>query len=315
MQAMQFDRYGPPEVLHLATLPPPQAGPGEVRIRLQAAGVAPFDAKLRAGLLQAHFQPELPKISGRDGVGVVDQVGAGVSAITVGDAVCAMADPFSGTYAEMLVCSAGRVVPRPAGLSLHQAAALLQPGNSAWIAVMETAQVAAGMQVLVHGGAGAVGSLMVQLCKHLGAVVTVTCRAGNEDYVMGLGASRAIAYDRGDFGTLRDQDVVFDLIGGSTHARSYPALRRGGHLVYLTAAPIVDRGGEFGVKVSRAMISDQPKVLAAVARLAADGIFQPRVAGVFALADAAQAHTALEAGQVTRGRLVLEIEPAHDGLV
>jgi NADPH:quinone reductase-like Zn-dependent oxidoreductase len=311
MQAIQFDRYGPPAVLHLATLPSPQAGPGEVRIRLQAAGVAPFDAKLRAGLLQAHFQPDLPKIPGRDGVGVVDQVGAGVSAVAVGDAVCAMADQISGTYAEMLVCSAGRVVPRPAGLSLHQAAALLQPGNSAWIAVMETARVSAGMQVLVHGGAGAVGSLMVQLCKYLDAVVTATCRAGNEAYVMGLGASRAIAYDRDDFGTLRDQDVVFDLIGGSTHARSYPVLRKGGQLVYLTAAPIVDRGGEFAVKVSRAMISDQPNVLAAVARLAADGIFRPRVAGVFALADAARAHTALEAGQVTRGRLVLEIEHQH----
>jgi NADPH:quinone reductase-like Zn-dependent oxidoreductase len=176
---------------------------------------------------------------------------------------------------------------------------------------METARVSAGMQVLVHGGAGAVGSLMVQLCKYLDAVVTATCRAGNEAYVMGLGASRAIAYDRDDFGTLRDQDVVFDLIGGSTHARSYPVLRKGGQLVYLTAAPIVDRGWEFAVKVSRAMISDQPNVLAAVARLAADGIFRPRVAGVFALADAARAHTALEAGQVTRGRLVLEIEHQH----
>ena len=311
MQAMQFDRYGPPEVLHLTTLPSPQAGSGEVRIRLQAAGVAPFDAKLRAGLLQAHFQPTLPKIPGRDGVGVVDQVGAGVTGFTVGDAVCVMADPARGTYAEMVVCSAGLVVPRPAGLSLHQAAALLQPANSAWIAVMQTAQVAAGMQVLVHGGAGAVGSLMVQLCQHLGAVVTATCRAGNEDYVMGLGASRAIAYDRDDFGTLRHQDVVFDLIGGTTHARSYAVLRKGGHLVYLTAAPIVDTGSAFGVQVSRAIIADQPHVLVAVAQLAVEGVLRPRVAGVFALADAARAHTTLEAGQVTRGRLVLDIEPAH----
>ncbi len=311
MQAIQFDSYGPPGVLRLVTLPSPQAGPGEIRVRLLAAGVAPFDAKLRAGMLQAHFKPELPKIPGRDGVGIVDQLGGGIAGVAVGDAVCVMADPFSGTYAEMVVCSAGRVVPRPGGLSLHQAAALMQPGNSAWIAVMETAQVTAGMQVLVHGGAGAVGSLMVQLCKHLGADVSATCRAGNEDYVMGLGATRSIAYDRDDFGTLRDQDVVFDLIGGATHARSYPVLRKGGQLVYLTAAPIVDQGGAFGVKVSRAMISDQPKVLVEVARLAAEGIFRPRVAGVFSLSDAAKAHAALESGQVTRGRLVLDIESAE----
>ena len=308
MLAIQFDRYGPPYVMRLAKLPLPQAGTGEVRVKLQAAGVAPFDAKLRAGLLQAHFNPQLPKTLGRDGVGVVDQLGEGVTGVALGDAVCVMADPFTGTYAESVVCGTERIVPRPAGLSLHQAAALMQPGNSAWIAVMETARVLSGMRVLVHGGAGAVGSLMVQLCRHLGAEVTATCRAGNEAYVVGLGAVRALAYDRDDFGTLRDHDVVFDLIGGATHARSYPVLRAGGHLVYLTALPIVDQSREFGVRLSRAMISDRQPVLAAVAQLAADGIFKPRVAGVISLADAAKAHAALESGQVTRGRLVLDID-------
>lgn len=313
MQAILFDRYGPPDVMRLATLTTPQAGPGEVRVRLQAAGVAPFDAKLRAGLLQAHFKPELPKIPGRDGAGIVDQLGAGVTGVALGDAVCVMADPLSGTYAQAVVCAAGRVVPLPDGLSLHQAAALMQPGNSAWIAVMETAQVQSGMRVLVHGGAGAVGSLMVQLCSHLGAHVSATCRAGNEDYVSGLGATRAIAYDRDDFGSLRDQDVVFDLIGGATHARSYPVLRSGGHLVYLTAAPIVDQGSVLGVRVTRALVSDRPEVLAAVAGLATEGIFRPRVAGVFSLRDAPRAHAALEGGQVTRGRLVLDIQ-AENGV-
>ena len=309
MRAIQFATYGPPDVMRSVTLPTPEAGAGEVRVRLQAAGVAPFDAKLRAGLLQAHFTPPLPKIPGRDGTGVIDQLGAGVSGLAVGDAVCLMADPLRGTYAEAIVCVAGRVVPRPAGLSLQQAAALLQPANSAWIAVMETAQVKSGMRVLVHGGAGAVGSAMVQLCRHLGAQVTATCRAGNEDYVMALGASRAIAYDHDDFGTLREQDVVFDLIGGDTHARSYPVLRAQGHLVYLTAAPIVDRAAEFGVTVTRAMITDRPEVLADVAQLATQGVLRPRVAGTYALDNAARAHAALESGQVTRGRLVLDIAP------
>ena len=306
MRAIQFKSYGPPEVLRLVTLPLPQPGPGEVRIRLQAAGVAPFDAKLRAGLLQAHFTPRLPKTVGRDGVGVVDQLGDGVTQVAVGDAVCLMADPSTGTCAEAVVCSTERIVPRPATLSRHQAAALMQPGVSAWTAVVEAAQVQAGMRVLVHGGAGAVGSLMVQLCKHLGAEVSATCRADNRDYVVGLGAARAIAYDTEDFGALREQDVVLDLIGGTTHARSYPVLRKGGHLVYLVAAPIVDKGAEYGVIVTRSAISDRQPVLSEVARLAEVGVFRPRVAGVFALADAAQAHAALESGSVTRGRLVLD---------
>jgi NADPH:quinone reductase-like Zn-dependent oxidoreductase len=217
----------------------------------------------------------------------------------------------AGTYAQGVTCSAQRVVARPAGLTTQQAAALLQPANSAWIAVMETAQVQSGMRVLVHGGAGAVGSQMVQLCKHLGAEVTATCRETNRDYVQGLGASRAIAYDGAeDFGTLRDQDVVFDLIGGATHARSYPVLRPGGHLVYLTAAPITDLSAQCGVRTSRALITDAQRVLQAVADLASQGVLRPRVAARFSLADAAGAHAALEAGQITRGRAVLDIAEA-----
>ena len=315
MRAIQFDRYGPPDVLRSTTLPTPEAGPGEVRIRLQAAGVAPFDTKLRAGLLQAHFKPQLPKIPGRDGVGTIDKIGAGVTDFAVGDPVCVVADMSSGTCAEMLVCAKERVVPRPSGLTTHQAAALMQPGLSAWISVVDTAHVSAGMKVLVHGGAGAVGSLMVQLCRHLGAEVSATCRSANRDYVAGLGASRTVAYDHPDedIRTLAKQDVVFDLIGGDTHERSYQVLRKGGQLVYLVAAPIVDRGIAFRVTVTRAMVSDQPLALMAVAQAAEQRVFQPRVAGVFSLRDAAKAHAALEAGQVTRGRLVLDIEHDSDG--
>lgn len=309
MTAIAFARYGPPDVLEPVNWEPPPAGDGEVRVRMLVAGVAPVDAKLRAGLLQAHFQPHLPKIPGRDGVGVVEQVGTGVTGLKVGDAVCLMVDALGpGTYAQLVTCDAQRVVARPAGLTTQQAAALLQPANSAWIAVMETAQVRGGMRVLVHGGAGAVGSQMVQLCRHLGAEVTATCRDSNRDYVLGLGADRAIGYDGAqDFGELRNQDVVFDLIGGATHARSYPVLRPGGHLVYLTAAPITDLSTQYGVRCSRAMITDARHVLLAVADLASQGVLQPRVAATFALADAARAHAALEAGQITRGRVVLDI--------
>lgn len=310
MQAITFKAYGPPDVLQLTDVPTPEPGPGALRVQLLAAGVAPVDAKLRAGLLQAHFKPALPKIPGRDGVGVVDRIGAGVSDHRIGDAVCVMADALAaGTYAQAVVCSADRVVARPAGLTDQQAAALLQPGNSAWIAVMQTAQVRSGMRVLVHGGAGAVGSLMVQLCKHLGAEVSATCRLSNKDYVTDLGAVRAIAYDGEDFGSLRNQDVVFDLIGGTTHARSYPVLRPGGQLVYLTAAPITDESAQFGVTTTRAMITDSQQVLQAVAALADQGVLRPRVAARFALADAAKAHAQLEQGLVTRGRVVLDIDP------
>jgi len=309
MKAIQYSRYGAPDVLELVTLDVPIAGPNEVRVRLKAAGVSPIDAKLRSGALQAHFSLTFPKIPGRDGVGVIDQIGEGVIGLSLGDEVCVAADPTrSGTYAEAMVCASSRVVKKPPNLSTSQAAALLQPGVSAWISMCRTATLSDGMSVLIHGGAGAVGGQMIQLARHLRLDVATTCRAGNIDYVLGLGAHRAVAYDRDDFSVLRDFDVVFDLIGGETHARSYQVLKAGGQLVYLTAMPFENQAEKYGVTVSRAMISDAPEALHAVAQLAAEGVLTPGVMATLPLAAAADAHRQFEAGQITRGRIVLNME-------
>ncbi|SOE46538.1 NADPH:quinone reductase [Burkholderia sp. D7] len=309
MKAIRYWRYGAPDVLELVTLDEPFAGPYEVRVRLKAAGVSPIDAKLRSGALQAHFSLAFPKIPGRDGAGVIDQIGEGVTGLSVGGEVCVAADPVrSGTYAEAIVCASSRVVKKPPNLSTSQAAALLQPGVSAWISMYQTATLSEGMSVLIHGGAGAVGSQMIQLARHLGLNVTTTCRAQNIDYVLGLGAHRAVAYDREDFGSLRHIDVVFDLIGGETHARSYQVLKAGGQLIYLTAMPFENQAEKYGVTVTRAMISDAPEALHAVSQLAAEGVLTPGVMATLPLAAAADAHRRFEAGQVTRGRIVLNME-------
>jgi len=309
MKAIRYSQYGTPDVLELVTLDDPIAGPNEVRVRMKAAGVSPIDAKLRSGALQAHFSLTFPKIPGRDGVGVIDQIGEGVAGFSSGDEVCVAADPMrSGTYAEAIVCAPSRVVKKPSNLSTSQAAALLQPGVSAWISMCRTARLSKGMSVLIHGGAGAVGSQMIQLARHRGLNVTTTCRAANIDYVLGLGAHRAVAYDRDDFSVLRHFDVVFDLIGGETHARSYQVLKAGGQLVYLTAAPFENQAGQYGVTVTRAMISDDSEALHAVAQLATEGALTPSVMTTLPLADAVDAHRQFEAGQITRGRIVLNIE-------
>jgi NADPH:quinone reductase-like Zn-dependent oxidoreductase len=308
MKAIQYSRYGTPDVLELITLDDPVPGPGEVRIRLDAAAFSPIDAKLRSGALQAHFSLTFPKIPGRDGTGVIDRIGPGVEGFSIGDEVLVAADPTrGGTYAEAIVCASQRAVKKPANLSIAHAAALLQPGVSAWIAMVGTAALSAGMRVLIHGGAGAVGSQMIQLARHLELDVTTTCRAGNIEYVLGLGAHRAIAYDRDDFGTLRNVDAVFDVIGGDTHARSYQVLKPGGQLVYLTALPFRNEAEQYGVTVVPAMISDTPEALQAVTQLAADGVLIPGVIVTLPLTAAADAHRQFEAGGVSRGRIVLRM--------
>jgi len=307
MRAVYYETYGGPDVLVFGERPRPVAGPGQVLVALAAAGVAPLDWKLRAGLLAAHFTPDFPKIPGRDGTGTVLATGPGVHGFSPGDRVAVMAPPAgaAGTCAEIIAADARLCVPLPNGIDLVEGAALINSGLSAWIAAVRTARVQPGQRVLVQAGAGAVGGLLVQLCAHLGAEVSATCRASNLGYVRDLGAVRAIAYDDGQPPALPPQDIVFDLMGGKVHDACYPLLAPGGHLVWLTAAPITDHGAEFGVRVSRAMIADDADVVAEVLSLAAKGALHPQVAGILPLAQTALAHERLASGQVTRGRLLL----------
>lgn len=308
MQAIQYDRFGGPEMLHLVDLPDPEPGPGQVRVALKAASVIPGDCKLRAGHLTALFPVTPPKIPGRDGAGIVDKLGLGVDDIAVGTAVCVVAQHVQpGTYAQAIVLDRAAIIPLPAKLTFEEGAALMHAGVCAWISLVETAQIERGMRVLIHAGAGAIGGLAVQLAHHVGAHVATTCSSRNADYVAGLGADQVIAYDRDDFArTLRDVDVVLDLVGGDVHDRSYAVLKRGGHMVALRAAPITDRSREFGVRLTVPVIHDRDYALKAVVDLCATGALRPQVCDRLPLKDAAEAHRRIEAGQVSRGRLVLQ---------
>lgn len=307
MRAVWYEHYGDPEVLTAGRLPRPVPGPGQVLVALAAAGVAPLDWKLRAGLLAAHFTPAFPKIPGRDGTGTVVACGPGVTGFAPCDRVAVMAPPAgsAGTCAEFIAVDAALCVPLPEGVDLIEGAALINSGLSAWIAAVRTAGVRAGQRVLVQAGAGAVGGLLVQLCAHLGAVVSATCHSRNLDYVRSLGAERAIAYDRAFPTDLAPQDIVFDLMGGAVHDACYPLLARGGHLVWLTAAPITERGDAFGVRVSRALITDDAGAVAEILALAARGILRPQVAGILPLDQTALAHERLASGQISRGRMLV----------
>lgn len=309
MRACFYRGYGGPEVLEIGELDDPVPGPQQVLVRMSAASVSPLDCKLRAGALAAHFTPAFPKIPGRDGTGTVVACGASVTRWKRGDRVCVMAPPAgaAGTYAGLIASDEHAVVALPPGLLMRDGAAMINAGLSAWISAVETADVQPGQKVLVHAGAGAVGGLLVQLCRHLGAEVTATCRAANRDYVLSLGADRAIAYDRDDFTEVPKQDIVFDLVGGEIHARSYQVLKPGGHLVWLVAAPIVDRGAEFGMRVTRAMIKDDPRAVTAMLDLAARGVLRPQLARTLPLARAEEAHRLMEAQAISRGRLVLDL--------
>jgi len=309
VKAIQFSRFGPPAVLKLEEVPTPVPGTGEVLVAIEAASVTPGDAKLRAGLLQSIFPVSLPCMPGRDGAGRIAAAGREVDYARVGDAVCFVAErTVQGSYATHIVRDAHSIVPLPAKLSFAEGAALMHAGTCAWIALVDTARLQPGQRLLVHGGSGAIGGMAVQIARHLGAHVAATCSARNADHVRSLGADEVIPYDRENFWEgRRDFDVVLDLVGGETHERSYPLLRKGGTLVWLIAKPFTDRSAQFGVRTVQAHIVDSPRVNAAVVELAGSGAIKALVSRVMPLAQAAQAHHLVESGQASRGRIVLEM--------
>jgi len=312
MLAVQYRQFGGPDVLQLIDVPDPEPGPGEVRVTLHAASVIPADWKLRAGHLKQLFSISFPKIPGRDGAGVVSKLGPGVDYVAVGTRVGVIARHIEpGTYAQSIVRDRASIVPLPGNVGFEEGAALMHAGVCAWICLVETARLRPRMRIVVQGGAGAIGGLAVQLAHHLGAHVAATCRADNVDYVRSLGADEVVAYDRDDFAaSLREYDVVLDLIGGEVHARSYVTLKRGGHMVCLIAAPFENQAQKFDVRVTTPRIHDGHYAMDAVVDLAARGVLRPQISSRMALAEAAEAHRRLEARAVTRGRIVLEIPPA-----
>ncbi len=310
MTAISYRRFGGPGVLELGEMPKPFPGPGRVLVAVRAASVIPADWKLRAGHLKHLFKIDFPKIPGRDGAGIVEAVGEGVENVGIGDAVAFVTRHTEhGSHAQYTLPAAAAVVRKPAKLSFVEAAALMHAGVCAWIALEETAGLEAGQRVLIHGGAGAIGGMAVQLARHRGAFVAATCAARNTAFVRSLGADLAIAHDRADFAqTLEPVDIVLDLIGGEVHRRSYPVLKRGGTLVYLIAEPIEDLSASFGVRCVRATIDDKPSALEAVVRLAGEGAWRPLVSRILPLAKAAEAQRLLEAGDNSRGRIVLTMD-------
>ena len=309
MKAMQYTVYGDADVMSLADVADPEPGPGQILIDIHAASVNPVDWKIRSGAMRQFFDVEFPVVPGRDGAGVVAAAAPDVSDVAVGDPVCFIAGHMGqGTYAERIVLDAAAVAPKPANISFAEAAAFPLAGMTAWAALVNTAPVDLGAKVLIHSGSGGVGGIAIQLAKHHEAGhITATCSAANVDYVVSLGADRAIAYDQEDFAeTVTDCDLVFDTFGGEVHKRSYEVMRMGGTLVWITALPVQDLSQQYGVTSVQAPVRPDPDGLKALAALVAEGEVKPQVGDVLPLAEAAKAHRISETGHV-RGKIVLEV--------
>ena len=315
MKAIMFREYGPAEVLEVAEVPAPRiAAADELLIDVHAASVIPGDTKLRAGVLRHMFEISLPKILGRDGAGVVREVGAGVEGFAPGDrAVFFAMHAEAGCQSGQVVRPEESVVRLPDNLSFVEAAALTHSGICAWLGLHDTLGIGPGQTVLIQGGAGAIGGVCVQLAAMAGARVLATCSARNIDTVRGLGADAAFAYDGADvvaeiLAAEGKVDAVYDLVGGKVHGQSCRLLKPGGRLAWLVAEPFEDESADHGVRCDRVVVRDDRAVLQAVMDVAAEGRLKPWVAAEIRPDEIAAAHRRIEAGEVSRGRLVLTFD-------
>ena len=233
-------RRGGPEVLELVEENVPEPGPGEVRVKVKAAGVSGYDVMLRSRSFPGF--PKVPYTPGEDVVGVVDELGAGVAGFELGQQVAGWTFGDAGGYAEYICRPAEHIVPVPAGLDPAETVALIVNYLTAHLAMYETARVCSGERILVHGAAGGVGSALVELGRLFGLEMYGTASKSNHALVSALGAT-PIDYRTEDFVervramTGDGVDAVFDVIGGARQLwRSYRALRRGGRLVMLGMA-------------------------------------------------------------------------------
>lgn len=301
MQAALINEYGGPEQIVIQSVPRPEPKPGEVFVRLKAAGVNPADWKIRAGYFKEFMPLQFPWIIGIEGAGVIEAVGAGVITLKPGQAVFG---PINNSYAEYAVAPASEVFPKPQPLSFEQAASVPVGALTAWQAVIEEAEVKAGQRVLVHGGAGGVGLYAVQLARWRGARVIATASAANIGYVRSLGAETVIDYHSTRFeDVVKDVDAVIDTVGGELIARSLPVIRPGG--VFVTVAGRVDpeSGQARGIRATSSRRADTNK-LGQITQLLESKTLCPEVGKTFPLAHARQAHELSQTGH-GRGRILL----------
>ncbi|TWB20335.1 NADPH:quinone reductase-like Zn-dependent oxidoreductase [Nitrospirillum amazonense] len=272
MKAFRIHGYAADPVIDTVDMPRP--GAGEVLVRVAAASLNPLDVKLQRGYMEAFFPLAFPYTLGSDLSGTIEALGDGVSGWSAGDRVVARTAPTSGgALAEFAVVPADQLVRLADTVSFERAAGAPTAAGTAWQALFEVAGLGAGRTVLIHAGAGGVGSFAIQFARQAGARVVATASGNGIAIAERLGADLVIDYRNQDFTKrVSDVDVVLDTIGGETQARSYELLRAGGFLASIAAPPDGAFAKAHGVEAAFVFHRSDAARLAAVMDKVAAGV-------------------------------------------
>lgn len=299
-------RYGEPDVaFQFGEIEAPQAGPGDLVVRVHAASLNPLDLKLAKGDLRAVQRLRFPALAGHDLAGVVTQVGKGVDGFAVGDEVFARADRLRrGAFAESIAIQASAVAHKPKSMSFVEAASLPLVGLTTIQALVDRAQAKPGQRVLIHAGSGGVGTFAIQYAKAIGLHVTTTTSSKNASWVRDLGADEVIAYDRESVLDRPDRyHVVYDTLGGDTTAQCFRLVEKGGTVVSIAGPPDSAMADQLGVNpIVRLSMWVMRRWTVSAAREAGARYFRfltesrgDQLAGIAALVDAGRIRAVLDA--------------------
>jgi NADPH:quinone reductase-like Zn-dependent oxidoreductase len=308
MMAWRVHEFGPPNVMRFERVLRPSPGPSEVLVKVEAAGVGPWDGWIRAG--KSALPQPLPLTLGSDLSGEIVAFGPGVSNLRVGDQVYGVTNPqFIGAYAEYALASAAMISSKPTSLTYIEAASVPVIAVTAWQALFDRAQLKPGQTVVIHGAAGNVGAYAVQLAHRASVRIIATAATDDMPFVRNLGANTVIDYRTQRFEeAVRDADAVIDLVGGETQERSFQVLRRGGKLISPVSPPDQHLAQSHGVEAAFFLVDVTSQHLAEIAGLVDSGQLRTRVGAVLTLADAREAHFMLERLRPQpKGKIVLTV--------
>ncbi len=332
MKAQLIKRYGKLVALQMAEVPTPEMRDDDVLVQVHAAGVNPLDAKIKTGEFKLILPYRLPLILGNDVAGIVVGVGSRVKRFKVGDEVYARPDKDRiGAFAEFIAMNENDVALKPHSLSMQDAASLPLVGLTAWQALVERANLKPGQKAFIQAGSGGVGTIAIQLAKHLGATVATTTSAANIDLMKRLGADVVIDYRKEDFeSVLKDYDVVLNSQDGKTLQKSLQVLRPGGKLISISGPPDPEFGEEIGagwlmttvmrflswgvkrrarrldVDYSFLFMRASGDQLSELTSLVDSGVIRPVVDRVFPFSKANEAMAYVETGRA-KGKVVVDV--------
>ena len=313
MKAIQIKKYGSNDVVEVnETASAPSLSSGKILVDIKASGVNPVDWKIREGYMQQIMPLQFPSTLGMDFSGVVKQVEEDAhSDFKQGDEVYGQASIFSGgsgAFAELALASKDSIAHKPKTLNYLEAAALPLVGVSVWQALVEHIRLSKGKEVLVQGGAGGIGSIAIQLAKHLGAFVATTVSTDDKQFVQELGADQVIDYKTENFEDIvHDYDAVFDTVSGDTYRRSFKVLKKGsGMIVSTLEQPNSELMNQYGIKAVFLFSQVNRQRLTRLAEWIDQNNIRVNIDKTFSLDEAAKALDYQKEGH-PRGKLVLTI--------